>query len=453
MPAVRRRPSLPRRCVLPLLLLLGVLAHPAAAAAQTAGCGQPVAPGTSTRTIVVGGVQRTYLLVVPPSVAAATPNPVVLGLHGGSDTAQNASRYMGLTSDDPVLYVYPQAPYWPEAGGVAWNVDPQGVDFPYFDALLADLGTWHCVDIARIFAAGMSNGAFMVNSLACFRPGMLRAIAPVAGGGPHTTRCPEGVAAMIVHGSADTVVPVGSGRFSRDHWLARNGDTGAPPVPANPPLCMAYPGSSRPVLWCEHGGGHTWPDWAGAAIRGFFLGSFAAGPVPNEPGPAPAQPLPAPTPAQPPARSAAPSAPPAASLAPFVTIGEPSIKGRRVRVTMTCELTGVARCTGRLALITARTVRVGKRRRTLALGRTTFSLEAGARRTLRMRLSRRARAVLRRARRLRVRAIASSARPAGMSTSRTLTLRRPRPPQRDRAAQRTARRQVPAAGLAHLTTM
>jgi polyhydroxybutyrate depolymerase len=397
-----------------LLLSLGLGAQPGTAAAQSGGCGRPVTPGSSTHTIVVGGVERSYLLVVPPAVAAAAPNPVIMGLHGGSDTAQNASRYMGLTSGDAALYVYPQAPYWPEAGGVAWNVDPAGVDFPYFDALLADLGSRYCVDTTRVFAAGQSNGAFMVNALACFRPGLLRAIAPVAGGGPQTTRCPEGVAAMIVHGSADTTVPISSGRWSRDFWLSKNGDTGAPPVPTDPSPCVAYPGSSRPVLWCQHGGGHSWPSWAGAAIRGFFLGRFGSAAPRTDTG-------------RPPGGAGPdPGAGPRDGASSFVTIGRLSVTGARVRVKVTCRRVGPARCTGRLALTSAAKVRVGKRRRTLALGGTTFSLAAGESRTLRIRLSRTARSVLRKRRKLRVRATASSTQPDGLQASRTLTLRRSR---------------------------
>lgn len=391
-------PAVRLRYALPVLLLGGLVAHPGAAAAQTAGCGQPVTPGVSNRTIVVGGTQRSYLLVVPRTVAAATPNPVIIGLHGGSDTAQNASRYMGLTSEDPALFVYPQAPYWPEAGGVAWNVDPQGVDFPYFDALIAELGREHCVDTTRVFAAGKSNGGFMVNSLACFRPGVFRAIAPVAGGGPQTTRCPEGVAAMIVHGSADRVVPISSGRFSRDHWLARNGNTGAPPVPADPPPCVGYPGSSRPVLWCEHGGGHDWPTWAGAAIRGFFLSRFGSG--------APTQPPPG-APPSPGGGTRGVTGP----SSPSIAISRLSITRGRVRATVTC---GAARhCAGRL------TFRTVARRRPLGTAR--FSLAPGQRRTLRVRV---ARSVLRRGRRLRVTATVSAG-DLRATRTQTLAVRRP----------------------------
>lgn len=232
-------------------------------------CGRPEQPGTTTQTITVGSVKRTYLLVLPPGLPAGVKLPVVMGFHGGSDSAQNASRYMRLAAPEAAIYVYAQAPYWPEAGGVAWNVDPNGVDFPYFDRLLAHLRLHHCVDDARIFAAGMSNGGFMVNALACHRPGVLRAIASVAGGGPQA-QCRAGVGAMIVHGTADRTVPIRSGRYSRDYWLARDGATSTATAPAGA-TCVRYPASPKPVQWCQHGGQHMWPDWAGAAIRTFFL--------------------------------------------------------------------------------------------------------------------------------------------------------------------------------------
>ncbi|OLF10844.1 hypothetical protein BU204_31045 [Actinophytocola xanthii] len=262
-----------------LLCLAALIAVSPVAQASTAttapGCGRTVTPGSTTQTIAVGAASRSYLLVVPTGVVAGTPTPVIMALHGGSDTAQNAQRYMGLGGQRPAIYVYAQAPYWPEAGGVGWNVDPAGVDLPYFDALLADLRNKHCVDSTRVFATGKSNGAFMVNALACLRPGMLRAIAPVAGGGPQGSRCTgtttRGPAAMIVHGAADTVVPLRSGQFTRDYWLARNGNTGAAPTPTAPAPCVRYPGAVVPVLWCQHTGGHTWPSWTGPGVTNFFL--------------------------------------------------------------------------------------------------------------------------------------------------------------------------------------
>jgi polyhydroxybutyrate depolymerase len=235
-------------------------------------CAAAAVSGSTTETIVVGGVDRTYLVIVPASLQGSTaPAPVLLGFHGGNGTSEYASQTYGLTGDEAMVYVYPQAPYWREAGGVAWDVDQNGVDFPYFDAMLADLGQKYCIDAARVFAAGQSNGGFFVNALGCYRPEALRAIAPVAGGGPPGQCTPSTVTVMAVHGSGDTTVPVTSGMYARDYWLEANGCAGAASAPVDPSPCVQYAGCAEPVLWCEHPGGHSWPAFAGPAIRGFFL--------------------------------------------------------------------------------------------------------------------------------------------------------------------------------------
>jgi hypothetical protein len=46
-------------------------------------CGLPPVPGTTTQTIVVDGVQRTYLEVVPASLIANRSVAVTMGFHGG----------------------------------------------------------------------------------------------------------------------------------------------------------------------------------------------------------------------------------------------------------------------------------------------------------------------------------------------------------------------------------
>jgi polyhydroxybutyrate depolymerase len=241
-------------------------------AGASPGCGLPVTPGQTKQTLDVGGVARTYLIVVPASVDGRTPAPVILGFHGGNGTSEAAASQYGLTGPERALYVYPQALEFPGAGGVAWNVSRDGNDDEFFDALLVDLGQKHCVDTTRIFAAGQSNGAFFVNQLGCYRPSALRAIAPVAGGGPSSTReCSQRVAAMMVHGTADQTVRIEQGVFSRTFWLAANGCAGASSAPTQPAPCAAYTGCAKPVLWCEHGGGHPWPSFAGPAIRSFFL--------------------------------------------------------------------------------------------------------------------------------------------------------------------------------------
>jgi polyhydroxybutyrate depolymerase len=138
--------------------------------------------------------------------------------------------------------------------------------------LLADLGDKYCVDTARVFAAGQSNGGFFVHALGCYRPDSLRAIAAAAGGGPPGSCIAGRLSVMIIHGSADATVAPDQGRFSRGYWLAANGCADSATTPVDPAPCVSYSDCTERVLWCEHSGGHPWPDFAGPAIRAFFLG-------------------------------------------------------------------------------------------------------------------------------------------------------------------------------------
>jgi polyhydroxybutyrate depolymerase len=239
----------------------------------SAGCGTPEVAGTTAETLDVGGVSRDYILVIPDGLDGVTPVPLIFGFHGFNGTGEVASQYFGLTGTEAALYVYPQAlPLPGQGGGVGWDMEADGVDVAFIDALVAALEAEHCVDASRVFAAGHSHGASFSNHLGCYRPETFRAIAPVAGGGPWAGPCTGSVSAMVSHGSADADVPIDNGIFSRDHWLEANGCAGAPSSSADPAPCVSYAGCAEPVLWCEHAGGHEWPAFAGAGIRGFFLG-------------------------------------------------------------------------------------------------------------------------------------------------------------------------------------
>jgi polyhydroxybutyrate depolymerase len=244
----------------------------AGVAGGTVGCGEAEAAGTFDGTVDVNGVSRSYVLVIPEGLDGSSPVPLVFGFHGFNGTGQSASQYFGLTGAEAALYVYPQAlPLPGQDGGVGWDMEADGVDVAFIDALIAQLGAEHCLDVARIFAAGHSHGASFSNHLGCYRPQVFRAIAPVAGGGPWAGPCTGSVSAMVVHGSADTDVPIDNGIGSRDHWLEANGCAGASSGATEPAPCASYEGCAEPVLWCEHAGGHEWPSFAGAGIRSFFL--------------------------------------------------------------------------------------------------------------------------------------------------------------------------------------
>jgi polyhydroxybutyrate depolymerase len=156
-----------------------------------------------------------------------------------------------------------------------WDLMPDSEDVQFFDAMLAEVSASLCVDDARVFSAGHSFGGFMSNSIGCYRGGTIRAIAPVAGGGPFWP-CSGQVAAWIAHGTLDAVVPFMAGEDSRDFWTERNNCDVAQSEPVDPAPCVAYAGCDGefPVHWCQHDEpelmGHNWPDWAGEGIWAFF---------------------------------------------------------------------------------------------------------------------------------------------------------------------------------------
>lgn len=247
----------------------------------TVGCGaDPGAEGPQDRVLVVEGTDRHYTVVVPPGYDPNTAHPVVFAWHGRGGTGMGARLYFGIeeASDGAAIVVYPdglpQADMMDQTG---WNLMADGEDVAFFDAMLADVGSTLCVDAGRVFSAGHSFGGFMSNALGCFRGGTIRAIAPVAGGGPYG-QCTGQVATWIAHGSLDEVVPLMFGEMSRDSWAAANGCDASMSEAVDPAPCVAYLGCDAgfPVHWCLHDipdfMGHTWPAWAGAGIWNFFAG-------------------------------------------------------------------------------------------------------------------------------------------------------------------------------------
>ena len=174
--------------------------------------------------------------------------------------------------------------------------DRQGVDDVGFLVALVDrLSHDYGIDRGRVFATGMSAGAFMATRLACERADIVSAIAPVAGSLGTAFPCAPSrpVSVLEVHGTADPVVP-----FSGGAMLGRGGvsDIVAPPAmaqrwrdlngcpgPVEDVLAGAGGGTvvhrftsvgcadgTEVVFVQVDGGGHTWPVDASEASGQFF---------------------------------------------------------------------------------------------------------------------------------------------------------------------------------------
>jgi polyhydroxybutyrate depolymerase len=275
----------------------------AGAPVPSSGCAGTASTTSGTVTLRHDGMSRSYDIVVPPARAGG-PMPLVLGYHGfgGSPLEQSTAGLADRALADGFVAVFPQGSTL--AGSSSAYFDLETVDEPsladdvgFTEALLDDVEADLCIDRARIYAMGMSNGGMFVSTLACELGDRIAAVAPVAG--VHLLPGCGGreVPIIVTHGTADPLVPfaasdVGkldaSGLFERtaggsaqfrmfekvfaipvtswvEAWATHNGcRLDAPEVTTvrSSVERTAYTGcddGGDVVLQAVEGGGHEWP--------------------------------------------------------------------------------------------------------------------------------------------------------------------------------------------------
>jgi poly(3-hydroxybutyrate) depolymerase len=275
-PQITSAPS-PLASTAPALAPLPIFVPSAAPSGRSRGCGKPN-PAQGKLARALGGIRGKYLLTLPPGYDANTPFPLVFAFHG-----RDRSHLLMHEVDAPDLQ--------PELGGKAVLVyvksQGDGWDWPrelapslqFFEALFPRLLDEYCIDTARVFAVGHSSGGYFANIVACRHGEDLRGVALVAGAAEEQVACGAPVAALIIHGVRDRVVPVSRGWSEREHYLARNRCSGQSTRGAEPE-CTEYTGCAAglPVVWCEHeepterDTNHGWPSFASRAIARFVEG-------------------------------------------------------------------------------------------------------------------------------------------------------------------------------------
>jgi polyhydroxybutyrate depolymerase len=246
------------------------------------------------RTLRVNGEDRAYLLYVPSGYRSARPAPLVLVFHGAGGRAQGFARhtgFSGVAEREGFVVAYPQGLQrrWNDGRGNGTPHDDVGFVRALVDTLQRELG----VDPRRIYATGISNGAMFAYRLACDLPGVLAAIAPVAGALP-TQLAPgcghtQPVSVMAFQGTADPLVPYAGGGVARRRrsvlgaersiafWGEIDGCTGQPSTELEPDRVrdgtrvrrLEYAGCREGravVLYTIEGGGHTWPGGPGVGL-------------------------------------------------------------------------------------------------------------------------------------------------------------------------------------------
>ena len=241
--------------------------------------------------ITVNGRIRSFLLHIPPRLGS--PRALVIDLHGVGIRAEGQERISGLDTvadANGFIVVHPQGVEnsWADGRGPTLARRSGVDDVGFISALIDTLVGQYDIDPRWVFATGLSNGAFMVNALACDLSEKIAAFAPVAGTLGTDVECAPAlpVAVMVVHGTDDPLVPFEGGRMAGrggirtilpvsrfvELWL---GIDGCPPEGTERRLpdkgedmtvtVAGWTGCDRDttvVLYTVIGGGHAWPGGA-----------------------------------------------------------------------------------------------------------------------------------------------------------------------------------------------
>lgn len=211
--------------------------------------------------IDVAGRKRRFYLVPPTGSGNALD--LVIGFHGRGRSGEHVAQQWNLGQEAlrPYVAIFPDGSTQKWFKGLfGWDTQSErSSDLEYYDVLVEWAVANYCIDRSRIHVLGHSWGAGMANLVACARKGV-KSLVSVGGGGP-TFPCQAPVAAMIVHGVADQDEPIVSGQLAVTSWSFYN-RCGTNQVSAPVEGCVQFTDclNQSPLLWCEHPGGHGWPD-------------------------------------------------------------------------------------------------------------------------------------------------------------------------------------------------
>jgi polyhydroxybutyrate depolymerase len=280
-PAIKFEPMF--RQVTIAVLLVFALFHGAVVYARAAGNREHL----QNASMSIDGVRRTYVYSVPASVRGRDNVPLVLVFHGHFGTGpsmERMSHFSATAEEKGFIAVFPN--------GIqrGWN-DGRGLssadDVAFTKALIAEFERHYRVDPKRIYAAGLSNGGFFSERLACELSDRIAAVAAVAAlmsdALEPVCKPSRPVSILYIQGTKDPIVPIGGGPIGAQRgtaisledsvrfWRTRNHTQGAAAVTDLPQRTpdgtnvkrTAYGGGdqgSEVVEYVIENGGHSWPN-------------------------------------------------------------------------------------------------------------------------------------------------------------------------------------------------
>jgi len=170
----------------------------------------------STAAVISFSGVRPFKLFVPSTYETATAAPLILALHGYSQSGAKFEKYLNITAVAQargILYVHPDGTA-DKAGHQFWNATPACCDFApkkvnddaYLMSIIDQVSKKYSVDPNRIYVIGHSNGGFMANHMACAHADRIAAIVDLAGGtysNPSTCKPASPISVLQIWGTSD----------------------------------------------------------------------------------------------------------------------------------------------------------------------------------------------------------------------------------------------------------
>jgi polyhydroxybutyrate depolymerase len=233
------------------------------------------------RTLIVGGLSRTYRLYVSTGLDRTRPAPLVIVLGGVGNTGDSMVQATGFDrAADTGKFVVA----YPDGVNNTWNAGyccllgaasgPDDVTF--LGRVIDDVESTVKIDTPRVFAVGVSAGGMMAYRLACEMADRIAGVGSVAGAMILDDCHPSKPVSIVeIHGTADGEVPYEGGHTAggatqdspptvavAQRWAQLD----ACPAPATqetqaPVSTSTWTGCSAGTgvkLISIDGGGHTW---------------------------------------------------------------------------------------------------------------------------------------------------------------------------------------------------
>ena len=180
---------------------------------------------SASQELVEPASKRGYRVIEREGHDAKQPAAVLFALHAHatpSETLPDAFSLSKAATEQNFLVVIPRGTndadgngFWNASRACCGNTQAEVDDLGYLHGVFVDLKRHYAVDEARVYALGVSNGAFMAHRWACSSSD-LTGIAAISGVGPGPDDPPclpkRPVRVLQIHGDRDEIVLYGGGQ-------------------------------------------------------------------------------------------------------------------------------------------------------------------------------------------------------------------------------------------------